>query len=166
MRYDLALTRLEAICDRIRHDFPELEDDDLLRLDTLDGETDAKAILRKLVEDMSEADAYACGIEAHIENMAKRKARYVRRVEYHRALIDRVMDAIGQTKVELDIATLSKRPAPTRVVIADEEAIPDTYWRTKREPNKTAIKDALRDGVTIPGAFLSNGEPALSVRMT
>lgn len=166
MRNDLDVKRLEAICARIRHDFPELEDDEVLRLDTLDGETDAKALLRRLVERMADVDAMACGLEGYIEDIQKRKARFVRRVDYHRALIDRVLEALDVPKVELDIATLSRRPSPARVVIANEEAIPAEFWRVTRSPDKNAIKAALKDGTTIPGAFLSNGEPSLTIRMT
>ena len=42
------------------------------------------------------------------------------------------------------------------VSIIDESAIPSEYIRTKTEPNKMAIKDALKAGETVPGATLED----------
>ena len=166
MRHDLTTALIERQMARILTENPDLQDDEESRLITLESETDGVEALRSLVKDMMVADAFASGLAGMIEDMEARKARFVKRVTTYRALIERIMSAADISKLPLPEATLSLRPSPPRVVIANEAAIPDEYWRTKREPNKTAIKDALRDGVTIPGAFLSNGEPALSVRMT
>lgn len=166
MRHDLTTALIERQMARILTENPGLMDDEESRLITLESETDGVEALRSLVKDMMVADAFASGLAGMIEDMEARKARFVKRVTTYRALIERIMSAADISKLPLPEATLSLRPSPQRVVIANEAAIPDEYWRTKREPNKTAIKDALRDGVTIPGAFLSNGEPALSVRMT
>lgn len=166
MRHDLTVQLIERQMARILTENPDLQDDEESRLITLESETDGVGALRSLVKDMMVADAFASGLAGMIEDMEARKARFVKRVTTYRALIERIMSAADISKLPLPEATLSLRPSPQRVVIANEAAIPDEYWRTKREPNKTAIKDALRDGVTIPGAFLSNGEPALSVRMT
>jgi len=166
MRHELTVELIERQMARILTENPDLQDDEESRLITLESETDGVEALRSLVKDMMVADAFASGLAGMIEDMEARKARFVKRVTTYRALIERIMSAADISKLPLPEATLSLRPSPPRVVIANEAAIPDEYWRTKREPNKTAIKDALRDGVTIPGAFLSNGEPALSVRMT
>lgn len=166
MRHELTVELIERQMARILTENPDLQDDEESRLITLESETDGVEALRSLVKDMMVADAFASGLAGMIEDMEARKARFVKRVTTYRALIERIMSAADISKLPLPEATLSLRPSPQRVVIANEAVIPDEYWRVKREPNKTAIKDALRDGVTIPGAFLSNGEPALSVRMT
>lgn len=166
MRHELSVELIERQMARILTENPGLMEDEESRLITLESETDGVEALRSLVKDMMVADAFASGLTGMIEDMEARKARFVKRVTTYRALIERIMSAADISKLPLPEATLSLRPSPPRVVIANEAVIPEPYWRTKREPNKTAIKDALRDGVTIPGCFLSNGEPALSVRMT
>lgn len=166
MRHDLTVSLIERQMARLLTENPGLMDDDESRLITLESETDGMEALRTLVKDMMTADAFASGLEATIEQMQSRKDRYVKRVQAYRALIERVMAAAELTKIPLPEATLSMRPSPARVVIANEAAIPDEFWRTTRAPDKTKIKEALKDGATIAGAFLSNQEPSLTVRFT
>lgn len=166
MRHDLTVGLIERQMARILTENPGLADDEESRLITLESETDGVEALRSLVKDMMVADAFASGLTGMIEDITKRRDRYVRRVTTYRALIERIMAAADIHKLPLPEATLSLRPSPARVVIANEEAIPDEFWRVTRAPDKTAIKAALKDGTSIPGAFLSNGEPALSVRFT
>lgn len=166
MRPDLDIPRIEAIATRLRSEFPELADDETLRFDTIDGEAPLTEVLRHIVRQMAEADAYASGLDATIETMKARRDRFIKRVEYCRAMVERVMVAADQTKIPLPEATLSLRPSPPKVVIANDKIIPPEFLKTTIAPDKTAIRDALKDGQTIPGAFLSNGEPALSVRFT
>jgi hypothetical protein len=50
------------------------------------------------------------------------------------------------------------------VIITNEGAIPNDYFRIKYEANKTAIKAALEAGETIEGATLSNGGTTIQIR--
>lgn len=166
MRPDIDIPRIEAIATRLRSEFPELADDETLRFDTIDGAAPLTEVLRHIVRQMIEADAYASGLDATIETMKARRDRFIKRVDYCRAMIERVMEAADLNKVTLPEATVSKRPSPPKVVIANDKVIPPEFLKTTIAPDKLAIRDALKDGQTIPGAFLSNGEPALSVRFT
>ncbi len=49
------------------------------------------------------------------------------------------------------------------VEIIEEDLIPEDYWVIKHTPNKTAIKDALKNGATVKGAILQTNT-SLSIR--
>lgn len=166
MRTDIEIPRIEAIAERLRAEFPELADDEVLRFDTLDGEAPVSEVLRHIVREMAVADAFASGLAGMIEDMGKRKDRFVNRVSYCRAMIERVMAALDVSKITLPEATLSIRPGPPKVVIGAENELPAEFFRHEIRPNLSAIRDALKAGTAVPGASLSNGAPSLSVRMS
>jgi hypothetical protein len=70
----------------------------------------------------------------------------------------------GLKKIEADDMTLTTGLGPASVVITDEAMLPESFWRVKREPNKVAIGEALKGGVTVPGAGRGNQAPVLKVR--
>ena len=51
----------------------------------------------------------------------------------------------------------------TKAEITDEDALPDTYWRTKKEPARDLIKALLAKGEPIPGAALVQSPPSLVI---
>ena len=83
-----------------------------------------------------------------------------------RALMFSALQWADLRKAELPEATLSIRDGVAKVVIVDEAQIPDDFMRIRKEPNKTAIKDALISGMQeVPGAAMSNIEPVLMLRV-
>lgn len=145
-------------------EFPELREDEQLRLDTLEGETEAKEILERLVGLVRDAETMEAATADRIGKLKARQDAFERRADGYRQLIHRIMDAAGIRKMQLPEATLSIRPSGPAVRILDEAAIPEEFWRIKREPNRVAIKAALLDGVAVPGVSLSNSSDVLSVR--
>lgn len=101
-------------------------------------------------------------IEAEIK---ERRTRYEAKAEQIRSIVQWAMGEIGIGRLEAPDMTASLSAGRPAVVITDELALPDDYCRIKREPNKTAIKDALLGGATIPGATLGNGNATLTVRV-
>ena len=87
---------------------------------------------------------------------------------------------LGKHKIENDALTISVVKSPPKVVIDDEELIPEEYKRVEvvisasdlnkllvsgipyiekdQSVDKTKIKDDLKDGVTISGARLEDSE--------
>jgi hypothetical protein len=166
MRIDLDVKQVEYLMRNLMAEVPELAEDEALRLDTLEGNTEGVEVLRKIVVAMAEADAMASGLQATIEQLTERQDRFARKVNGYRSLIQRIMQAADVSKVPLPEATLSMRPGVAKVIITDEDAIPAEFKVTKTEVSRSLLKEALRDGVTVDGAFLSNGEPSLSVRVS
>lgn len=147
------------------HLYPELAEDEDLRLDMIEAETDANALFSAIVAQVIEADKNATGLKAYEARFRERRARMERRVERLRELGFRIMEAADIRKVELPEATLSIRNGAQQVVITDESKLPDDLCKIERSPKKTEIKDALKSGTEVPGAELSNGAPSLSIRM-
>jgi hypothetical protein len=146
--------------------YPELADDETFRRDMIEAETDALTICRQLVGEIIEADIMATGVGVMEETLKKRRHRFERGIEARRRMIHSIMNAAALKNVSLPEATLSIRAGTQAVVITDEAAIPESYIKIERSPKRAEIKEALKNGTTVPGAMLSNGAPSLSIRMT
>ena len=144
--------------------YPELEEDDQLRADMIEGETDAFNLLQRLERKRQDAEDLINGTLDRVAELQQRRVRLDRREEAFRKLMFDVMQIAHIQKAELAEATLSIRNNPPKVIITDEALIPENYIRIKREPNKAEIATLLKRGSTIPGAELSNAEPTLSIR--
>src|SRR5262249_9139589 len=94
---------------------PELQDDELLRADMIEGETNFHEFLTLLVRQIVEAQAYAAGIELLVANTRARQSRYEHRVEALRALAFALLNHAGVNRVELHQATLSIRAGTPNV---------------------------------------------------
>lgn len=144
--------------------YPELADDEELRADMIEGETEAPELLALLVRRIGETKAIAEGTKAYVQELCARGQRLDRRVDGIRSLIHKIMDDAKLPKIELDVATISFRNSPPKVMLTDEAALPDDCVKIIRSPDKTAIKEKLVAGETVPGACLSNQEPSISIR--
>jgi hypothetical protein len=153
-----------------------LADDDQAKMDTIEGETNLLEALDHAILRIREMTAHRAAINGMIETLKARKERFDASEEYLRGVIHRMMDEsgvihrmmdeIGQTKIERPIATLSLRVSPTKVEIIDAAQVPELYLHPPkpREPDKNAIKAALKDGLVVPGAILSSGGQSLQIR--
>jgi len=157
------LAQIELL--RLRYPKVWDEDDETLLADTLEGETNVHEFLTVVVARMCDADAFAVGINALINDLKERRDRFNDRYEAMRTLAFKVMTTADVRKLELAQATLSIRAGQPKVIITDEAALPEDCIRIKREPNKVLIKELISQGVPICGAELSNAEPTLAVRV-
>ena len=144
--------------------YPELAEDEELRADTIEGETDAYRVLGKIVAIERDANSMALAIGERAKELAARKERYTRRKDAMRALLLRLLKAADLNKVSLPEATVSVGKGRAGVEIVDESLLPDNVVKIKREPDKTAIKAALDAGEDVPGAMLREGQPSVTVR--
>lgn len=144
--------------------YPELAEDEELRADTIEGETDAYRVLGKIVAIERDANSMVLAIGERAKELAARKDRYTRRKDAMRALLLRLLKAADLNKVSLPEATVSVGKGRAGVEIVDESLLPDNVVKLKREPDKTAIKAALDAGEDVPGAVLREGQPSVTVR--
>lgn len=144
--------------------FPELADDDTLRMDAIEGETDAHRIISRALRERQEAEMMAEAIAARVTEMAGRRARFERKSEAMKELIRGMMKAAKLPKLVLPEATVSILPGRTSVGIGDLNDLPQGYFKTYREADKAAIKQAFDRGEEIPGAHLVTGSEGLSIR--
>ena len=144
--------------------WPELAEDEELRADMIEGETDAFRVLGRIVAIERDANAMVLAIGERAKDLAARKDRYARRKDAMRALLLRLLKAADLNKVSLPEATVSVGKGRAGVEIVDESLLPDNVVKLKREPDKTAIKAALDAGEDVPGAVLREGQPSVTVR--
>jgi hypothetical protein len=144
---------------------PELSEDEEALTMSLASETDAEELIARLVTRVQETKAQAKGLKDYMADLSDRADAYERRVEAMRALVFSILDAAHISKVELPIATISIRPGVKKIIITDESVIPGQFMRVKSEPDKTRIREWIDTGNPVPGAFLSNAEPVLNIRI-
>jgi hypothetical protein len=164
MKFNLEQLRLDLKNALLR--YPDLADDEILRADTLEGATDIKEALTALVLAVSENRTMADALTTRLEELTDRRARFARRVELLREMILSVLQAANLKKLELPEATVSQRASPPQIIgEVSADALPDDLVRIKREPNKTAIREALLAHREVPGLYLSNSPPALTIKV-
>lgn len=146
-------------------EYPELETDEILRADMIEAETLTMEFLSEMVHRIEDSTAISEGTAERIKELSERKSRIERRIEGLRALCFKIMNTADIKKAELPCATLSIRNTPPKVIVHDEAALPADCLRTTITPDKTAIKDKFKAGETVPGAYLTNAEPVLSLRV-
>lgn len=144
--------------------YPELADDETLRADVLEGETDINRIVEKALAERQEAEAMAAAIKARESDLSLRRARFERKSDAMKHLIKSVMQAGHLTKMTLPEATLSITKPRTSVTILDVDELPQGYFKTIRQADKAAIKTVLERGENIPGAELALGDEGLTIR--
>ncbi len=162
MRHDPAIVRMQI--EQLLRDYPELAEDDTAIELALESETDAVEFLRALERVRRQAVALAKANELVIDDLKERIGRFERRDEALRRLMFQILQAANLRKLELPEATLSIRAGSPKVIVTDEAALPETFVRIKREPDKARIKVALQDGIEVAGALLSNADEILAIR--
>lgn len=162
-RIDIDAAVVRRQIESLRAEYPEVFGDDEDALLALESETDLTELATRLVKMVREEDADISGIDGYVAELQARKARKARKAEAGRSMLLALLESSGVQKLPLPIATLSVGRKPVSVIVCDEAALPDQFFRIKREPNKTAIKSAIEDGADVPGAHLSNGGTRLIV---
>jgi len=163
-KYQFAAGIVEQQVQALLNEHPELIGDEELKIDMLQGSTDFYELVEKIHRNIMENTALLHGLHELVDGLNKRKTALGSRIDFQRALIKRLMEAADQRSIDLPAAKISLGKSPAKVIITDESAIPDEFVRVKREPNKTAIKEALVGGKDVPGATLSNGGTSLTIR--
>jgi hypothetical protein len=151
--------------DRLLEDFPELQDDDALKLDMIEGETDALEIAARLTRLHVRAKHMVDAVKAEKAALATRQERYAHQAERASQSLQTLLNAIGERKLELGPGTVSLRKSPDSVVVRDVDELPQGYFKVTRQADKAAIKAAIKGGDTIPGAELVTGGETIAVRV-
>lgn len=150
----------------LRAELERLDDmDERTLLDTLEGETNFDEVIAVLDEFILDAEADEAGAAAVIERLKDRKARAERRQDRLRAIVTQAMDVAGKKTVKTPGGTYTVTATAPGVVVEDESQIPAAYFKPA-EPklDKKALNEAVKGGVPVPGARLSNGGISLTIR--
>lgn len=157
------LKRHELLRQQLTVEFPEI-DDETLR-DTVEGLTNLPELLARILRSHLDDLALVAALRARILDMQERFARLEVRADKKRALVASVMERADIKKLTEPDFTASLRQVPPGLVVVDERAVPDPFW--KPQPPKLDRKGllaALNAGQSVPGASLGNGGTTITVR--
>jgi len=161
---DLYRATLEhkALVQRLREAFPEASDEDLA--DTIEGESTIEDAILATVRAANENDATLIGLKAYMEKLAERAEIIKARSEKLRAAALQAAQEAG-IKGPLAAPDFTATIARGKAKVQITGDVPDSFCRVKKEPDKTAIADALNAGVKLPWATLGNPQPHWTVRI-
>lgn len=161
-----AVGRLRLEIEAMLRAYPDLADDEVARLDTLDGETDVREVLISLARMLDDTHALQEGVHGRIEELKARKDRFSSRAEFLRDLIFKLMASANFKKLELPLVTLSLRNNPRALIgDADPATLPDELVKITRAVDRRKVREAIDAGHDVPGFQLSNAPPSLMVRV-
>jgi hypothetical protein len=107
-------------------------------------------------------EATAESIKVAEKQMAERRKAIEAKAEQVRRYLFDNMQRCGINKIESPYFSLTIKKNPPSVVIDDANAIPADYMATPPAPppapDKKLIAQAIKDGYTVPGAHLEQGE--------
>lgn len=144
--------------------YPALAEDDELLLDTLEGETDFNRVIDALLYRLSEAQAMQEAINSQIDDLFRRKGRYMAKEAANKSAIQDLLNAAGFRKLERPVATPVVCKGRDKVVVHDVDELPQGYFTTVRKAELKAIKAAIDAGEKIPGAEIVTGDDYLTIR--
>ncbi|MFW9595947.1 MAG: siphovirus Gp157 family protein, partial [Macromonas sp.] len=97
-------------------------------------------------------------VDAEIKRLTKLKKHYEQRADALEESTLALLQSTGIHTIEGDLMVVKIRSNPPAVDVFDPAQVPTEYLRTPEPPppapDKTAIKDALKRGIDIPGARL------------
>jgi hypothetical protein len=144
--------------------WPEISSDPEALEDTLEGLSDLPDAVAGVIRSALQDEADCETLTAQIKRLQDRRSRLEVRAERKRAMALHYCQEGQLPRISRPDFTASVSMTAGRAIITDEQRLPDKWWRTKREPDKQAIRVALKEGETIPGAELSNASPTLRIR--
>jgi hypothetical protein len=141
-----------------------LADNDDMVATVIEGETDLREALQAGLDRLDEIHTMRDALDDRMGQMQKRAERLGTQRDRLRAAMREAMDRTGIKSLELPTGTLSIRSTPRAVQIIDADMILPQYKKQVAPvPDKTAIGAALRSGLVIAGAQLSNAATTLSI---
>lgn len=144
--------------------WPDLANDEEALNDTLEGASTLPDVTAEIIRSALEDERLAAGISEHIVKLQLRKKRIEERAARKRAKALYAMQEGDLPRIKQPDFSASIGTSKGRVIITDEEALALEFVRLRREPDKKAIGEALRNGDAVAGATLSNPQPTLAVR--
>ena len=155
---------LQQVIANLYLQFPELKDDEDLRLDTIEGATDLKELATAIVRAIGNTRGLYDGAKLRMDELKARQERFKLRGEFLRAMLLKILQQVDVRKLELAEATLSVKAGQQRLIgEVDPNALPDELCKIKREVDRTKIRELLLSGGAVGGFALSNAEPSLAV---
>lgn len=140
----------------------ETQDDAAAIADTIEAEAyplEVKA--QNVAYAIRNLEASAQAIKEAEQQMAERRKRMEKRAEQIREYLKGCMELAGVSKIECPHFQVSIAKNPASVEVFEQSLIPLDYLKFPEPPppapDKTLIKQAIKDGFEVPGAKLVQG---------
>ena len=148
---------------RLIETFPRIDDETLH--DTLEGITTLEELIAETVRSALVDEFFKAGLTKRLEDMRERASRLEQRAAKKRQWALEAMSEAGLRKLEQADFTASIRKGTPALIVEAEGEIPPDYWvpQPPRLSRQAVLRD-LKQGTEIPGVYLSNAKPNLSVR--
>lgn len=130
--------------------------------DTLEGEsTEIQLKIESYGFVIKEMESFAEAMKAEETRMTDRRKAQEKKVEKIKEWLLINMQACGINKIECPAFTIAVRQNPAKIVIDNENQIPDEFMFTPLpsppEPAKKAIAEAIKAGKEVPGCHIEHG---------
>ena len=134
--------------------------------DTVEGETDTMEIVGALLAERRECLQYGAAMAVVGDEYYAKARAWNDRAERVKRLLGRVRDILGQNiKHPAGTVIVSERkPAPEVADDVDVDDLPDEFVRTKREPDKNAMKAAFAAGRNVPGVRWGDAKRQVTIK--
>lgn len=157
--YAAAVRNLETMFEAGDIDQSALND----TMEAMVGDVRDKAVnvalhIKNLRSDLEQLKAVKAEFDAKAKTVEKQ-------IEFYEGYLDTNLQKAGLTEVKSDYCQIKYKALPPIVEITGE--VPDQYVRIipeKREPDKVAIKDAIKSGADLGFASLVTGRTKLEVK--
>lgn len=163
-QFDIA--NLKGAIESLVAAYPELAEDEILRADMFEAETNINNVLSTLVDKALDAATTQDAIALRQKDLSARKARYGKQEETLRGFILSIMELADLKKATLPEATLSVSFQKPRLTVSDETLLNEDMKKTviTVSPDMDKIKEAYEFSQKIPeGVMLTDGKNILRV---
>ena len=105
-------------------------------------------------------------LDEESKRLADRKKSFENQVKSLKKYALDCLSTSGLDKLKTTKNTFTARAGVVRVIIDNEDALPNELVdvQTITAPDKKAIKEAIENGIDVPGAHLETGDRSLMVR--
>ena len=147
----------------------EIADDDDLAEDIVEGETNLKEIMARVLNQFKRDGELISGITERESALKIRKSRLKARQGRLKAMLGIALSITGRKSIELAEATVSQRKGVAKLVVKEESEVPSQYF-VKQDPKldvkglTAALKALGEDDDPIPGVELEVGLPSVQIR--
>lgn len=125
-------------------------------LETIEGEIEEKAEGYAIT--IREMESEAAAIKAEEKRLAARRMHLENRVSYLKTHLEESMRATGKTKFKTKLFSFGIQKNPPSLSVADESQVPEKYWKITRSIDRSGLLKAVKDGLTVEGIELKQGE--------
>ena len=139
-----------------------LEDDDLTpdrKAEILDNASDLYEKFGNVIKYIRNLEGDETAIKTEIARLRKKQNAAQTQINWLKDYLMSSLKGLGKRRYQTELFTISICKSQPRVVIIDEDAIPDEFVRLLRQIDKSKISRHLKEtGEIIEGIEIANGE--------